>query len=31
VIDDIRNGYVSRESAVRDYGISIERLEAALA
>jgi N-methylhydantoinase B len=31
IIDDVRNGYVSRESAVHDYGISVDRLEAALA
>jgi N-methylhydantoinase B len=31
VIDDVRNGYVSRESAERDYGIDSQHLDAALA
>ena len=31
VIDDVRDGYVSRASAVRDYGIDPVRLDAELA
>lgn len=31
VLDDVLDGYVSRESAIRDYGVDAARLDAALA
>ena len=31
VLDDVLDGYVSREAAIRDYGVDAQRLDAALA